>query len=139
MQAAAVGLVVECRVFNATSRGPLLVPEVSHCSEEECEPSAVLRNVVCFLARLHLQDSILLRVEAFERRGFGIELVAENDDQMSERHDEPLSRSMVSTRAGADCSKSEMAAVSGMFRQYFFGMCRRIASGLARAGLNTLS
>jgi hypothetical protein len=43
------------------------------------------------------------------------------------------------TRCGADRISSGTAPVSGMLRQYFFGISARIAFGLARAGLNMLS
>ena len=46
---------------------------------------------------------------------------------------------IASTRVVASGTRAGMAPVSGMLCQYFIGMCWRIATGLARAGLNGLS
>ena len=44
-----------------------------------------------------------------------------------------------STRWEAVWIRPGIAAVSGMLRQYFFGISARMAVGFTRAGLNTLS
>src|SRR5689334_23831023 len=109
MQAAAIGLIIERRILDAAARSALLIAEMPHCGEEKRKAATMLRDVARFLAHLHLQNSILFRIEAVERCRTRVELVAQHNDQISQRHDEPLSRSMVLTRAVADRSRWGMA------------------------------
>src|SRR5512133_1523891 len=122
MQAAAIGLVVECDIFDASPSLALLVAKVPHGSEKEREPAAVLRDIVGLLADLHLQDRILPRIEAVERRRLSIELIPENDHEVAQGHVPAALLTIVSTRCVAECTIPAIAAVSGMFRQYFFGI-----------------
>jgi hypothetical protein len=47
--------------------------------------------------------------------------------------------SIKETREPALWTRPGIAAVSGRLRQYFFGMCARMRSGLTLAGLKVLS
>ena len=104
---------------------------------------AMLGDVAGLFIRLDLKNDILRRFKSIECGGLTVELISQHDNEMTHlgrrRHGFCFSRTIASTRGIASRSEAGMAPVSGMLRQYFFGMCCRIAAGLARAGLNMLS
>ena len=83
-EAAGVGGVIQRGVVDDAAGGALRIAEVTHGGEEIGDAQAVLGDGAGFLAQLRLQDGVLGGVEAVERGGRAVELVAEHDDEVAD-------------------------------------------------------
>ena len=76
----------ECTEMVAIRQAERALGNFSITRRHETQTLLVLPYVSRFLAYLHLQDRIAGGVEAVEGRGPGVELIAEDEDQMAQSH-----------------------------------------------------
>jgi hypothetical protein len=80
------GLWVYFAIFDGPPGIAEFVSKVTHGAEEYGDSGFVARDVSGFLANLGHPDSIMGRIGSGEERGFAIELISEDDEQMADSH-----------------------------------------------------